>query len=80
MSDNNLTPETTPAPAAKKPSGPAPTSIKDKLGRRKIRKLGRDKRNKKIVADKDYAAKLFAGKSKRADDKKSAFRKKKNKK
>ena len=69
------------APAApKKPSGPAPVSIKDKLGRRKIRKLGRDKRNAKIVSDKEYATKLFASKSKRADDKKSAFRKKKNKK
>jgi hypothetical protein len=38
------------------------------------------KRNAKIVSDKEYATKLFASKSKRADDKKSAFRKKKNKK
>ena len=69
---------TTPAP--KKPSGPAPKSLKDGLGRRKIRKLGRDKRKAKIATDKEFAAKLFAGKSKRSDDKKTIFRKKKNKK
>lgn len=76
MSENT---ETT-APAPKKPSGPAPKSAKAGLGRRKIRKLGRDKRNAKIVADKEFATKYFAAKAKRSDDKKSAFRKKKNKK
>ncbi len=70
--------ETTPAP--KKPSGPAPKSAKEGLGRRTIKKLGRDKRKTKLVADKEFAGKFFAAKAKRSDDKKSAFRKKKNKK
>ncbi len=69
---------TTPAP--KKSTGPAPKSAKEGLGRRTIRKLGRDKRNAKIATDKDFATKFFAAKSKKADDKKTAFRKKKNKK
>jgi hypothetical protein len=56
------------------------TTPKAKLGRRTLRKLGRDKRNAKIVADKEFAKKLFDGKSKRAVEKKSAFRKKKAKK
>jgi len=56
------------------------TTPKSKLGRRTLRKLGRDKRKVKVVADKEYAAKLFEGKSKRSVDKKSAFRKKKAKK
>jgi hypothetical protein len=53
---------------------------KSKLGRRTLRKLGRDKRKTKIVADKEFAKKLFDGKSKRSADKKVAFRKKKAKK
>ena len=56
------------------------TTPKAKLGRRTIRKLGREKRKTKIVADKEFAKKLFAGKSKRSADKKVAFRKKKAKK
>lgn len=79
MSENETVAAETPA-APRKPSGPAPKSLKEGLGRRTIRKLGREKRKAKILADKDYATKLFAGKSKRSDDKKSAFRKKKNKK
>ena len=51
-----------------------------KLGRRTLRKLGRDKRHAKIHSDKEFAAKLFEGKSKRSADKKVAFRKKKLKK
>ena len=42
--------------------------------------MGRDKRNKKIATDKEFAGKYFAAKAKRSDDKKTAFRKKKNKK
>lgn len=55
-------------------------SPKAKLGRRTIKKLGRDKKKVKIVADKEFAKALFAGKSKRSADKKVAYRKKKNKK
>lgn len=72
------TTETTPAP--KKPSGPAPKSAKEGLGRRTIKKMGRDKRNAKIATDKEFAGKYFAARAKRSDDKKTAFRKKKNKK
>ncbi len=72
--------ETTAAPAPKKSTGPAPKSLKDGLGRRKIKKLGRDKRKAKIATDKEFAGKYFAAKAKKSDDKKSAFRKKKNKK
>jgi hypothetical protein len=56
------------------------TTPKSKLGRRTLRKLGRDKRKAKIVADKAFAGKLFDGKSKRSADKKVQFRKKKAKK
>jgi len=56
------------------------TTPKAKLGRKTKKKLGRDKRKTKIVADKEFAKALFEGKSKRSADKKVAFRKKKNKK
>jgi hypothetical protein len=56
------------------------TTPKAKLGRRTIKKLGRDKRKTKIQNDKEFAKALFAGKSKRSADKKVAFRKKKSKK
>ena len=49
-------------------------------GRRTLRKKGRDKRNVKIHADKEFAKTYFAAKSKRAADKKVTFRKKKSKK
>lgn len=58
----------------------APVSAKAKLGRKTIKKMGRDKRNAKIATDKEFAGKYFAAKAKRSDDKKTAFRKKKNKK
>ena len=61
------TTETTPTPKAK-------------LGRKTKKKLGRDKRKAKIHSDKEFATKFFAAKSKRATDKKTAFRKKKTKK
>ena len=53
---------------------------KAKLGRKTIKKIGRDKRKAKIQTDKEFAGKYFAAKSKRSIDKKNAFRKKKNKK
>jgi len=58
----------------------APVSEKAKYGRKTVKKMGRDKRNKKIATDKEFAGKYFAAKAKRSDDKKAAFRKKKNKK
>lgn len=58
----------------------APVSAKANLGRKTIKKMGRDKRNAKIATDKEFAGKYFAAKAKRSDDKKTAFRKKKNKK
>ena len=56
------------------------TTPKAKLGRKTLRKIGRDKRKAKIVANKEFATKFFEAKSKRAADKKTAFRKKKAKK
>lgn len=57
-----------------------PTSEKAKYGRRTIRKMARDKRKTKIVADREFAKTYFEGKSKRSAEKKVAFRKKKSKK
>ena len=54
------------------------TTPKAKLGRRKMKKIGRDKKKLKLHADKEYATKFFEAKSKRASDKKVAFRKKKS--
>jgi hypothetical protein len=53
---------------------------KAKLGRNTKKKLGRDKRKAKIQNDKEFAKAHFGAKSKRAADKKVAFRKKKAKK
>lgn len=52
----------------------APTS------RKKVRALGRKKRAQKLKSDREFAKTYFAAKSKRANDKKSAFRKKKSRK
>ncbi len=54
------------------------TTPKAKLGRRTLRKLGRAKRKAKLQASKEVAGVYFAAKSKRATDKKVAFRKKKS--
>ena len=58
----------------------AATTPKSKLGRRTLKKMGRDKRKAKIQGDKEFAKTLFAGRSKRSAEKKVAFRKKKAKK
>jgi len=55
----------------------APTTPKAKLGRKTLKKQGRDKRKAKILGDKEFAKALFAGKSKRSLEKKQAYRKKK---
>jgi hypothetical protein len=48
--------------------------------RKKKKVEGRKKRAVKLKSDKEFAKQYFEGKSKRAADKKSAFRKKKSKK
>ncbi len=79
MSENQT--ETTAAPAGeKKLSPPSVSTRKPNMTRRTLRKLGRDKRQKKIATDREYAKTLFEGRSKRSNDKKAAFRKKKSKK
>lgn len=45
--------------------------------RKTLRKAGRAKRKLKLKSDKEFAKTYFDAKSKRATDKKSAFRKKK---
>ena len=51
---------------------------KAKLGRKTLRKLGRDKRKAKLQASKEDSAKFHEAKSTRALAKKVAFRKKKS--
>jgi hypothetical protein len=53
---------------------------KTNLGRRSLRKLGRDKRKAKLQADKALSKTYHEAKSKRSIEKKNAFRKKKSKK
>jgi hypothetical protein len=53
------------------------TTPKAKLSRATLRSQGRKKRKLKLQADKEFAKTYFAGKSKRSNDKKAAFRKKK---
>lgn len=53
---------------------------KPNYSRKTLKKMGRDKRKKKLLADKEFAKTYFSAKSKRANDKKSVFRKKKSKK
>ena len=48
--------------------------------RRTLRTAGRKKRALKLKTDKEFAKTYFTAKSKRSVDKKSAYRKKKNKK
>lgn len=45
--------------------------------RKKARKEGREKRRVKLQSDKEFAKAFFEARSKRANDKKAAFRKKK---
>jgi len=58
----------------------AQTVTKGTPSRRTLKKLGRDKRKKKLLSDREYAKTVFEAKSKRSTDKKSAFRKAKTKK
>jgi len=57
-----------------------PAAAKKNLGRKTLRKLGRDKRKAKLQADKAFSKTYHEAKSKRSIEKKNAFRKKKSKK
>jgi len=59
------------------PSTPAASKT---LGRRTLKKMGRDKRKAKLQADKTLSKAYHDAKSKRSIEKKNAFRKKKSKK
>ncbi len=50
---------------------------KAKLSRKTKKTVGRNKRAEKLKTDKEFAKTYFAAKSKRAIEKKAAFRKKK---
>jgi len=67
------TTETTKSTEAK-----SPEALKGLRKRKKA--AGRKKRALKLKSDKDFSKQYFEGKTKRAADKKSAFRKKKSKK
>ena len=55
----------------------AATAAKPNYSRRTLRALGRNKRKLKLRTDKEFAKTYFEGKSKRSNDKKAAYRKKK---
>jgi hypothetical protein len=48
--------------------------------RRRLRRAGNKKRDLKLRTDKEFAKTFFEGRSKRSNDKKSTFRKKKSRK
>lgn len=55
-------------------------SPKGKLSRKTLRKAHRTKKKKKIATDKEYAKAYFAAKSKRSNDKATAYKKRHSKK
>lgn len=63
----------TAAKTAKKADG----MMAKKALRKKARKEGREKRRLKLQSDKEFAKTFFEARSKRSNDKKTAFRKKK---
>ena len=73
------TTEVTEVKAAKPAVGAAVTTVKS-VSRKKKNDLGRKKRVLKLKTDKVFSKAYHEAKSKRATDKKSAFRKKKTKK
>lgn len=58
----------------------AKTTEKSKLSRRNRRKIGRDKRRSKLATDKEYAKGYFEARSKRSDEKKVRYKKRRAKK
>ena len=78
MSENTQAEAVPAAEKPKGPKGPAQTpSPKGNLGRRALRAKARSARKLRLVADKEYAKAYFGARSKRATEKKAAFRKKK---
>ncbi len=57
-----------------------PTLAVKRATRRKARRAGDKKRTLKLQSDKEFAKTFFEARSKRATDKKQAFRKKKSRK
>ena len=55
-------------------------AAKAATARKFLRKQGRAKRSLKLKTDAEYAKTFFAARSKRSNDKKAAFRKKKSRK
>ena len=53
------------------------TSAKPNYSKKTLKAVARKKRKVKLATDKEFAKTYFEAKSKRANDKKSAFRKKK---
>jgi hypothetical protein len=74
MSENQTAAPETSAPA--KAALNLPTR-KPGLGRKSLKKLHRQKKMMKITGDAEFAKAFFEARSKRAVDKKAAFRKKK---
>lgn len=68
-----------PAKAVAKSPAEVERALK-RAARRKTRVEGRKKLGAKLLADKEFAKTYFEGRSKRAADKKLAFRKKKSRK
>lgn len=60
-----------------KAKGPKGTAKPANISRKTLRAAGRKKRKLKLKGDKEFAKAFFAAKSKRSNEKKSAFRKKK---
>ena len=72
MSENHATTQTATAkPAPNQPRNP-------KWGRKKLKTEGRKKRRAKLASDTGYKKAFFEARSKRANDKKAGFRKKKS--
>jgi hypothetical protein len=70
----------TPAAGATAGKEAATELAKKRALRRRLRTAGRNKTAAKLKTDKEFAKGFFEGKSKRALEKKAAFRKKKTKK
>lgn len=66
--------------SAPKPKLVGKELILARAARRRKKAEGRKKRALKLRTDKEYAKTFFEGRSKRSNDKKSAFRKKKSRK
>jgi hypothetical protein len=58
-------------------SAPATAAAKPNYSKKTLKEKGRKKRQLKLKTDKEFAKTYFDAKSKRANDKKAAFRKKK---